>query len=106
MVSGFQTPKFKLDGRKMTVELEGTDGMHTAEFKMPVLLDKGVFEHGQKYEQGDVVSFGGSMWIAQEDQTTGVPGTDTKAWRLSVKHGRPGKDGVTKEPLPNKVVKL
>ncbi len=55
-----------------------------------LLLDRGVYVAEKAYEAGDVVSWAGSMWIAQQ-ATTDKPGT--AAWRLSVKCGREGKPG-------------
>lgn len=57
-----------------------------------VLLDRGIFKTGDQYEAGDVISYGGSMWIAQRDDP-GTPGDASKGWRLSVKKGADGKDG-------------
>ena len=54
-------------------------------------FDRGVYKAGTKYEQGDAVSFGGSLWIAQRD-TDAKPGNGDD-WRLAVKHGRDGRDG-------------
>ncbi len=41
------------------------------------------------YEEGFLVTFGGSVWIAKRD-TTSKPGTDD-SWQLCVKKGRDGK---------------
>lgn len=60
-------------------------------FSLPVVMDRGVFREGQLYKAGHAVTFGGSLWIAQE-VTDSKPGTDD-TWRLSVKKGRDGKDG-------------
>jgi hypothetical protein len=58
-------------------------------FKIPVVLDKGIWKHGT-YERGDAVTRDGGQWIAQcETETT--PG-DSAHWRLAVKRGRDGKD--------------
>jgi hypothetical protein len=64
-----------------------------------VVLDKGVFKDGTEYQRGDGVSYGGSFWIAQ-GTTTDKPDDKTetgrKSWRLAVKRGRDGKDGIVK----------
>lgn len=62
---------------------------------LPVLLDRGIFKAGENYEQGDVATWDGSMWIAQK-ATQDKPGT-SDAWRLSVKRGRDGRDGLRGE---------
>jgi len=104
MVNGFSAPKIKAEGRTITVEVQSTEGVVREAFSMPVLLDKGVYAQDTDYEAGDVVSWGGSMWIAQSN-TKEKPGA-TAAWRLSVKHGRDGKDGVLKEPSAPKIISL
>lgn len=59
-------------------------------FKLPVLIYRGVWREGE-YEQGDVVTWGGSAWHCQEP-TTEKPGASS-AWKLMVKEGQRGKDG-------------
>jgi hypothetical protein len=54
---------------------------------------KGVFVEGE-FRQGDSVTFGGSLWVAQKDGPSGRPGEpDSDGWKLAVKKGRDGKDG-------------
>jgi hypothetical protein len=99
------------DGRgfdDLDVTLEG----HTFAFTLaadrikriavPFLVDCGVFKDGQAYEPGDVVSWGGSMYVCQTATTTGKPGAfaTAAAWRLIVKCGRDGKDGAAGERGP------
>lgn len=81
------------DERTVTLETKATDGTtKSLELSIPALLDKGVFREGEAYKSGDCVTWGGSMWIAQKDNTEGKPG-ESKDWRLSVKKGRDGRDG-------------
>jgi len=54
------------------------------------------------YQRGDVVSFGGSQFVAMRD-TDSKPETDD-SWRLAVKRGRDGKDGRDLSPPPHRVV--
>ena len=58
--------------------------------KVPWQLYRGVFKDGTSYSQGDVVTFGGSAWVAKEDTTTKPEAS--AAWQLAVKRGRDGKD--------------
>lgn len=69
-----------------------SDGTITEKhFDLPVVIDRGVFKHGNTYKQGDAVTWGGSLWIAQE-QTADKPGEPaSKGWRLAVKKGRDAK---------------
>lgn len=86
------------DPREISVAAMLTSGTKAvSQFKMPVVLDKGVWREGA-YEKGDGVSWDGSFWIAQK-QTAEKPGT-SDAWRLSTKRGRDGKDGKSFDAPP------
>lgn len=103
---GFDDLQMDYDGqRTFTFSYVRGDVDKSFSFVMPLLLDRGVFKDGSEYEQGDVVTWGGSMWIAQTD-TKAKPGEDTADWRLSVKKGRDGKAGDPGKPgergLPGK----
>ena len=50
----------------------------------------GVYRAGEAYAKNNIVTFGGSMWIALRDTTTKPPSED---WRLCVAKGRDGRDG-------------
>lgn len=71
------------------VLLRFTRGDQVKSFRLPIVVDRGVWREGQ-YRKGDGVTWAGSFWIAQED-TTEKPDTG-KGWRLAVKKGRDGKD--------------
>lgn len=64
---------------------------HAFEFSFPVVLDRGVFVAERQYEQGDAVTWAGSLWIAQKN-TSAKPDTADSGWRLAVKRGRDGRD--------------
>lgn len=74
------------------------------EFRLPVVIDRGVYSAGKVYRKGDGVTWAGSFWIAQED-TSEKPDTG-KGWRLAVKKGRDGKDGVLKAEKSKEPVKV
>jgi hypothetical protein len=60
----------------------------------PGLKYHGVWLEGASYREGDVVTWGGSVFIARE-ATTAKPGAATaqsRAWTLAVKAGRDGRD--------------
>jgi integrin beta 3 len=61
-------------------------------FVLPYMRYQGVYNEGQKYTAGDVVTWAGSTWHCAEPTTT-KPGEGSKAWTLCVKRGRDGKDG-------------
>jgi len=71
------------------------------EFSFPVMIYRGIYTEGKEYSRGDVVTWGGSCWVAEANASQ-KPGTDESGWKLAVKagrHGRDGKDGIEK-PLP------
>ena len=78
-----------IDGRLLTLAVRGADRVVERTIKLPIPLDRGVYRAGEAYEKGDVVTFGGSQWIATKDTTTKPPGDD---WRCQVQRGRDGKD--------------
>lgn len=99
---GFDDMSATYDGEK-TVTFSFTKGERVKEFSfvMPIVIDRGVFSNEKSYAPGDGVTWGGCFWIAQEE-TSEKPDTG-KAWRLSVKKGRDGRDGVMKSETPVKV---
>lgn len=78
----------KIDGRILTFALRCGEHVVTRELKVPWPLDKGIYRSGSSYEQGDTVTFGGSVWIALKDTRESPP---SDSWRLCVKKGKDGK---------------
>jgi hypothetical protein len=72
-------------------------GDQRKEFRLPIVLDRGVYRTGRTYGKGDGVTFGGSFWIAQ-DTTSEKPGDGATKWRLAVKAGREGREGKSGAP--------
>lgn len=62
---------------------------------MPVPLYRDLWMEGKAYEAGDMVTWGGSMWIAMKDTTAkpDLPTAESRAWKLCVKRGKDGKQG-------------
>lgn len=80
------------DPRKFGIGIKSADGrVVTKEFRIPAMMDRGVFKEGTSYEEGDVVSWAGCAWVAKSS-TESKPDT-ADGWRLMVKKGRDGKDG-------------
>lgn len=73
------------------------------EARLPIPMDRGVWKDGV-YRSGDGVTWAGSFWIAQEETSEKPDGG--KGWRLAVKKGRDGRDGVVKEAKPAGPVKV
>lgn len=80
------------DGRTVTLSFKRGEETISKSIKMPAMLYKGVFSRGTEYSENDVVTYGGSMFIATKDAPDGAPGSSDD-WKLSVKRGRDGKDG-------------
>lgn len=103
---GFDDLTMEHDGeRTFKFVLSRGDQRKEFEFAVPVVLDRGVYVEGKTYAKGDSVTFGGSVHIAQTDGVTCKPGTSGD-WRLAVKRGRDGRDGVMTVPKPHEPVRL
>lgn len=119
---GFDDISVEYDGeRQFTFKgIRGERVKALSTFTMPVLIYRGVYSEGRKYEPGDVVTWAGSAWHCQKattlkpdsvsiDNVTGRPtGTQGRdCWSLIAKkgnEGRAGRDG--RDVLPAPVVSL
>ena len=81
----------EMKGRRLMVGMMIGGQPVTREIKLDIPLDAGVWRTGVAYEKSDVVTYSGSVFIAQCDRPSGKPG-ESKDWRLMVKRGRDGKD--------------
>lgn len=92
---GFDDMTVEHDGeRSFTFVLTRGEREVRKEVTLPVVLDRGTWKEERTYQPGDGVTAGGSYWIAQTE-TSARPET-SKDWRLAVKRGRDGKDGIYK----------
>lgn len=80
------------DGRTVTLSFKRGDETISKSVKLPAMLYRGVYSLKEEYSANDVVTYGGSMFVATKDTPDGAPGVSDD-WRLSVKRGRNGKDG-------------
>lgn len=71
--------------------VKGEDRREIGTLVLPIPIDRGVWKDGETYQRGDVVTHGGSAFIAQAP--SGEKPEGSKQWRLAVKRGRDGKDG-------------
>lgn len=78
-----------LEGRTFTFALRCGERVVEKQIKVPFPVDCGVYRNGKSYERGDVVTYGGSQWIALKDTGSKPPSDD---WRCQVQRGRDGKD--------------
>ena len=93
------------DGRTVIFNLSSGGKEYRSQVVLAVPIDRGVYKAGQEYHRGDVVSWDGSGWIAQQT-TSDKPGA-SEGWRLAIKRGRDGKDAkVVETPLPREPVRL
>jgi len=79
------------DGRTVVLSFTRGEVVHSFELPIPAMIYRGVYEGGRVYQPGDVVTFGGSGWVANVT-TNAKPGETEKAWQLAIKRGRDGKD--------------
>jgi hypothetical protein len=87
------------DLRSFSVRSCRTSGAtETNEFRLPVLIYRGIFQEGAEYHRGDCVTWAGSTWHCEAETTKDKPGDGATDWRLMVKQGRPGKDAEPKRP--------
>src|SRR5690606_14210198 len=107
---GFQLEHFdaKLmeDGRTILLSFEQKDLIQHVEIGIPAMIYRGVYQEGREYEQGDTVTWGGSLWHCDAEKTAEKPDGAKKHWTLAAKRGRDGragKDGELKAKNPVKV---
>jgi integrin beta 3 len=88
---GFDDMSFEYDGRRtFALVFERGDQRIVKSFKMPVMIEAGIYVRGKAYEHGDCVTWGGNYWTALKD-TSNQPGDNNDDWRLVVRKGRDGK---------------
>jgi len=117
LVDAIPRPKDGLDGlgfddlevihdgaRSFTFRFASGEKVKEFAFTLPVMLDRGVYHDGRKYQPGDGVTWGGSFWICQKE--TGAKPDQSDDWRLAVKKGQNGKDYVLKEKAAPQPVKV
>lgn len=91
----FQSVEF--DGEKTITLVFGRDEhVKTWPIVLPIPIYRDVWSDAKAYEPGDIVTWGGNMYIAKAASTGAKPGLPTdasRAWRMCVKAGRDGKAG-------------
>lgn len=97
---GFEDLDVEFNGdRTLSLKFTRGDVVKVFPVVLPFLKYLGVYQEGKAYGVGDVVTWGGSTWNANEPTTT-KPGDGSKAWTLIVKRGRDGKDGQDAPAIP------
>lgn len=87
---GFDDVSINYDGeRALTIRFTKDDNVKEFPFILPIPIYRGVYKDDGMYLKGDAVTWGGSIWIAQED--TNVHPRNNVGWKLAVKAGRDGR---------------
>ena len=79
------------DLRTFTFKFARGEKVREWTFTVPAMIDRGVFEQGKEYREGDTVSWGGHMWVVKAARTEAKPNEGGTDWRLAVRRGRDGK---------------
>ncbi|MEG8222423.1 hypothetical protein OSJ57_17610 [Sphingomonas sp. HH69] len=77
------------DGRTIRLAFAKGETEYAFQIGVPTMIYRGVYREGSAYEQGDTVTWGGSLWHADK-ATSGKP--DSGDWTLAAKRGRDGRD--------------
>ena len=88
---GFEDMEETLDGREVVRTYRRGDEVKEFRFRLPIPEYKGAYREGAAYEKNDMITYGGSTWIAMKD-TSGKP-EKSPDWKLCAKRGRDGKPG-------------
>jgi len=89
----FADMELTMTGRTLTARATHGDVSKEWSFRLALPLYRGVYRDEEKYEEGDAVTYGGSLWIAVRDPTGKPRDTEDNGWKLAVKAGRDGKPG-------------
>lgn len=79
--------------RRFVIRFNRSDRVKEFGFDIPVMIYRGLFQLGTKYERGDTVTWAGSLWHC-EAPTADKPGADNPNWKLAAKRGRDAKEPV------------
>lgn len=95
---GFDDMVVVHDGeRQFTIRMvRGDQVKELGAFTVPAMIYRDVYEEGRTYQSGDVVTWGGHMYVAKA-QTAAKPGLAdqaSRAWQLAVRKGAEGKRGL------------
>jgi integrin beta 3 len=77
------------DGRTIRMAFAKGESQYAFEIPVPAMIYRGVWRDGQAYTEGDVCTWGGSLWHCDKAAGGKPDGGD---WTLCVKKGRDGKD--------------
>lgn len=101
MVDGVaSTDSYVINERELVVRSVMTSGI-VSESKtlLPIMIYRGTFQKESDYVHGDVATWDGSTWHCERPSNGVVPGNGVD-WKLMVKRGAAGKDGVSVKGEP------
>lgn len=97
IVNGVKSVDTRWEGKTLIETTTLSDGTtHETRKSFAVQEYKGVFAHGE-HEQGDTVTWAGSLWHCNVTGTKALPGDGSADWTLAVKKGRDGREVVKTE---------
>lgn len=94
------------DGRTLSFKFIRGEVCIERQIKLAVILDAGVYRVNSTYDKGDVTTWDGCSWIAQKDIEASGERPGQPEWRMNVRKGSNGKDGVITTPPPLQSVRL
>lgn len=80
------TLRLKEDGRTLVFKFGTGEDANEYEIECPWQIYRGIYKHKSMYHKGDVVTYGGSQYVAIRS-TMKAP-TDSASWTCCVKRGR------------------
>lgn len=84
----YKTVVHKIDAREFQFICEKSSGsIVNLPFSVPSTIYRKVYRDGERYTQGDLVTWAGSVWHC-EKETDQKPGEGSEDWTLAVKRGR------------------
>lgn len=103
IVNGVKSVDAQWEGKTLIETTTLSDGTtHETRKSFAVQEYKGVFAHGE-HEQGDTVTWAGSLWHCNKTGTEAKPGDGSADWTLAVKKGRDGREVVKTERVQQPV---
>lgn len=86
----FSSVEFDYDGNR-TLTIRGKGGEIVK--RLPIPMDRGYWTQGMECQKGDIVTEGGSAWIALRDTKAKPCHENKEDWRLFARKGHDGLDG-------------
>lgn len=95
-LGGALNPKLSFDGDNLKLIGSVVQSPSGVESRIPVW--RGAYVPSETYFQGDVVTYDGSTWICQNDNTTGIVPESGTNWQMYAAKGDTGEPGIPGQP--------